>query len=270
MCKFCGQCRDQYGFHDLSCTCGGDNTERHDAVAEIIHHWAGRARINPEMEKAGLLADPALFVELRRPADVLIDDLIGDQAEGNPRDRPASKTALDIKVINALGADHRDATIEGPVKALSVYRRKALATNSTERLCADQGITYEPLVFSVQGGIEPRAEAILSMIAKQVALEEGADVANIKSMILEDIAFTLVRKGARAISRRQARTYTHSGGLSLSVDMADSDSEDEVGEGGHTDGGIGTVMSSWVAAHNHSRGGGVALGGRHTLTAAQQ
>jgi hypothetical protein len=58
-------------------------------------------------------------------------------------------------------------------------------------------------------------------------------------MIVEDIAFTLVRKGARAISRRQARTYTHSGGLPLSVDMADSDSEDEVGEWGHTDGGDG-------------------------------
>jgi hypothetical protein len=220
------------------------------------------------MEKSGLLTDPALFVEMRRPADVLIDDLLVDRAEGNPRDRPASKTALDIKVINALGADHRDATIEGPVKALSLYRRKALAMNDTERLCADQGITYEPLVFSVQGGIEPRAEAILSMIAKQVALEEGADMANIKSMILEDIAFILVRKGARAISRRQARAYTHSGGLPLSVDVAGSDSEDEVGEMGNTDGGDGGSDVAMGGGTPPQQGSDVATGRRHTPTAA--
>jgi hypothetical protein len=209
-------------------------------------------------------------VELRRPADVLIDDLLVDGAEGESRNRAASKTALDIKVINALGADHRDATIEGPVKALSLYRRKALATNNTERLCADQGITYEPLVFSVQGGIEPRAEAILSMIAKQVALEEGADAADIKSMILESIAFTLVRYGARAVSRRQARALTYSGGFPSPIDLAGSDSEDEAGVLCEVDGVDGGSDVALGGGTQPQQGGDVVMGERHTPTAAQQ
>ncbi len=88
---------------------------------------------------------------------------------------------------------------------MTAYRRKALALQNTERLCADQGLTYEPLVFSAQGGIEPKAEAILSHIAAQVAAEEGLQAADVKSEMLENIAFTLVRFASRAVSRRQSR-----------------------------------------------------------------
>ncbi len=75
-------------------------------------------------------------------------------------------------MINAVGPEHRDATRADPVQALTAYRRKALSLQNTARLCADQGIMYEPLVFSAQGGVEPKAETILTRLAALVAAEE--------------------------------------------------------------------------------------------------
>ncbi len=51
---------------------------------------------------------------MRRLADVLIEELFNDI--GGPGSRvEAAKTALDVKVINAVGPDRRDATRVDPV-----------------------------------------------------------------------------------------------------------------------------------------------------------
>ena len=58
-----------------------------------------------------------MLVDTRRPADVLIEELIANLGRFGPREI-ATKTALDVKVINAVGPEHRDATHTCSVQAL--------------------------------------------------------------------------------------------------------------------------------------------------------
>ena len=69
---------------------------RHNEIRDLLHSFCIRARLHPELEKAGLLQDESIMVELRRLADILVDNVGNRNAHGG-------KTALDVKVINALG-----------------------------------------------------------------------------------------------------------------------------------------------------------------------
>ena len=200
LCRICGMCADTKGIHCLSCTGGGDIVLRHNDVRDIVYSFAGRARLQPQLEKAGLLAEPGIFLELRRPADVLVEGL-----PSHGRNSASAKVALDIKVVNAIGADHSSDTCQGPLVAAEAYREKALATNQTADRCRAQGITYEPLVFTCQGGCERHAEGILTQIAEAVARAEDLEAASVKADILEQISSCLARHVARAISRRVPR-----------------------------------------------------------------
>ena len=156
------------------------------------------------MEKAGLLEEPGVFVNLRRPADVLIQ-------EGS---REITKTALDVKIINALGPDHYNATLSGSLKAAEAYREQALLHLNTAAMCAAQGVAYEPLVFTCQGGCEGHAEAILSRIAACIAKCEGVDAATIKAEMMEDISLCIGRSVALAVQKRSMKvrspqSYVH-------------------------------------------------------------
>jgi hypothetical protein len=186
---------DTKGIHHCSCTGGGDVTGRHNEIRNKLNSYASRGRLNPELEKMGLLDEPAVVVSLRRPADVLVDG--SAQAPGSFR-----KVAWDVKVINALGVDHRDATLQSPLAAADAYRMSALEHQDTANLCAEKGIKYEPLVFTAQGGIQKNAEAILSALAVAIARTEGKALGKVKAEILEDLSLTLVRWAARSVMRR--------------------------------------------------------------------
>ena len=60
-------------------------------------------------------------------------------------------------------------------------------------LCAARGINYEPVVFTVQGGMERHTEALLASIAKAVSREEGTCLAEAKSEIIQAITLSLAR-----------------------------------------------------------------------------
>ena len=115
-----------------------------------MHHFARRARLHPEFETIGLLGDPSVLVDLRRPADVLVDG-------GGWGVRVGPVRRFD-KVINALGADHYEASLRGPQCAAEAYREAQQAHLDTTRLCAERRIGYELLVFTRQGGVERHAE----------------------------------------------------------------------------------------------------------------
>ena len=198
VCRSCGGTLGTKGIHDMSCTCGGDIITRHNKVRDKVFGYAARAMLQPELEKVGLLEEPNVTLNLRRPADVLI-------REG---EREIRKTALDIKVINALGADHYNATLGGPLKAAEAYREQALLYQDTQALCAAQGIAYEPLVFTCQGGCEKHAEAILSRIAVSIAKCEGVDAATVKAEMMEDISLCIGRSVAHAIQKRGRPAHT--------------------------------------------------------------
>lgn len=73
LCMFRGSISDRAGIHALSCTAGGDVLHRHNEIRDLPHSFCIRARLNPGLEKAGLLDDENVTFEMRRPAEVLLD-----------------------------------------------------------------------------------------------------------------------------------------------------------------------------------------------------
>ena len=100
----------------------------------------------------------------------------------------AQKVALDFAVINALGQSHQHETFGGSLQAGVGYSKKKCSHNMTQARCAAAGVAFEPMVLEFQGGVEPRAAAILHRIAEAVAAEENADKGLIKKTMLERVA----------------------------------------------------------------------------------
>ena len=113
------------------------------------------------------------------------------------------RVALDVKVINALDADHFDRSLESSQSPLAAYREQQMEDQGTYALCAARGIRYEPLVFSVQGGCESHAESILHQLAQAVADAEGVSKSVVKAELMEAIALFLSRSAASAVTRRR-------------------------------------------------------------------
>ena len=203
-CRFCSAVLDSKGVHPASCMSGGDVTLRHNLVQNIVYRYSSRAQLNAELEKAGVLDDYGVFVDLCRPADVMIDSL---DASGSGLER----VALDIKVINSLGAGHYQDTLDGPLVAAAKYREESCNRASVRTRCAAKGIRYEPLVFTTQGGCETHAEAIISQIAAKVAQAECRDAGKVKAEILQTICMSIMRSVAKAIARRRPRARAQAG-----------------------------------------------------------
>ena len=194
LCRFCAAPLDSKGIHPCSCTAGGDSNLRHNETRDKLFKWAGRARLNPELEKAGIFNENAVIC-LRRPADILVD---------NPENR-IEKVALDVKVINALGPGHIEATMHSSTAAADAYRDVALDYQDTARRCLERGIKYEPLVFTAQGGIQSTAESYITQFATAIAKNEATEAGIVKAEILQDLSRSLARAASRAIARRTMR-----------------------------------------------------------------
>lgn len=202
---------DTKAVHCLSCTCGGDLLLRHDDVRDILHSLAQRGLLQPSLEKAGLLSERGVFVNLRRPADVLVERL-GPAARGR-RDADdggrVQRVALDVKVIHALGANHFEMTLQSSQSALAAYRDEQMGHLDTFAQCSARGSRYEPMVFSAQGGCHSDAEGILHQIAQAVADDEGISKSVLKAEMMEQLAISLARSAARAIVRRTRPAADH-------------------------------------------------------------
>jgi len=148
-----------------------------------------------------LLQDESLVVNLRRPADILVDHGV----QSRSHDREWDKTALDVKVINALGRTHLEESVNDGLAAAEAYRQQQIEHLNTGELCAAQNVSYQPLVFTIQGGCERQAEAIFSRIAAAVAKCESASAMEGKAELMQRISLFLVRSAAKAIERRRSR-----------------------------------------------------------------
>ena len=132
-------------------------------------------------------------------------DAMDDTSRGHER------VALDIKVINALGAGHYLDTLDGPLVAAAKYREQSCNRANVRTRCAAVGVRYEPLVFTTQGGCEKHAEAIISQIADKVAKAECRDAGKIKAEMLQTICMSIMRSVAKAIARRRPRARAQAG-----------------------------------------------------------
>ena len=195
LCKFCATPIDAKGIHPSSCGGGGDCIVRHNEVRDKLFKWSQRGRLNPELEKAGILNEDAVMVCLRRPADVLVD---------NPSNR-LEKVALDVKVINSLGPSHFNSTLVSSLAAADEYRLEVMEHLDTASRCAERNVRYEPMVFTAQGGIQSNAESLLTLISESVAKAEGTHPELVKAEIVQDLSRSLARAAARALARRTPR-----------------------------------------------------------------
>ena len=76
----------------MRCAAGGDRTQRHNAIRDVVARWASDAHWQPVVEKPDVLPD--VGSGLRRPAD--------RYGPGWAGERPA---ALDVAVTCRLGLD---------------------------------------------------------------------------------------------------------------------------------------------------------------------
>ena len=123
------------------------------------------------------------------------------------------KLALDVKVVNALGRSYIDATRSDPLAATEVYHDKAMEHDQTAARCAAMGITYVPMVFTAQGGMGKRAEAVLHQLAEKVAPLEQKTPTQAFGEVVTEISRRLAGHAARSMLRR--------GGMRRAVGTAD-------------------------------------------------
>jgi hypothetical protein len=236
LCRFCGAVRDLLGRHDQSCTAGGDIVFRHNGLRDLLYNLALRALADPEIERAGLLSEPGMLLDLRRPADVLVKLARASQAH-----RPCSATervAIDIKVINACGPHHATTgETPDPQQAMSKYAEQARIHQDTELRCKAQGIVYKPLVFTAQGGVSKEAEELVTQLAQLVEKHEGVPMSKVKGDFMQEASLLLARQAARAHARRRGppRLTERSGRLADELVRASRRHAEASPEGDDTD-----------------------------------
>ncbi|CAE7837342.1 unnamed protein product [Symbiodinium sp. KB8] len=82
-CPRCDGVLDCHGHHAGMCVAGGERTQRHNAVRDLVFAWTERAGLRPEKERTGLLLPQCpddTQSARRRPADVYLPALSGSPA----------------------------------------------------------------------------------------------------------------------------------------------------------------------------------------------
>ena len=80
-CPLCDGVLDIHNYHAGMCVAGGERTQRHYVVRDIVCAWAHRAGLRPERERPGLLLPQSpedshrCHSARRRPADVFLASL---------------------------------------------------------------------------------------------------------------------------------------------------------------------------------------------------
>ena len=201
-CPCCGQVRDKWGDHALTCSCNGERTIRHNALRDICFHEASECGQQPEREKAGLLptrpeADGAPcrpLVNGRRPADVWL-----------PRGASGGAEALDFAVTSGMRSDLFRASAEAPHLAFEQYDRFKRRYGQTEQLCTTAGFRFVPVVFEAHaGGWSPMARGLFDWLAREAAARHNEDAGSVSLRIAQRISVALHRENARAILFRDA------------------------------------------------------------------
>ena len=183
-CPKCDGVLDKFSLHAGTCAAGGERTQRHNALRDLLASWADRAGLQAEVEKPGLLLpqrpDEARLAQ-RRPADIFLPSLSGGPA------------ALDLAVASQYAA----------VKAAHL---------NTSQVCAAQGVRFVPLVVESTGAWEPNASKTLQLFSRAAAARTGADAGLLHANLLQELSVLLRSHHARAALRRRAEASAQAGG----------------------------------------------------------
>ena len=176
------------------CVAGGERTQRHNAVRDLVHSWAERAGLRPEKERPGLLLPQSpddVQAARRRPADVYLPALGGSPA------------ALDF----AITAPQRQETLSIAGRATGAaaasYARHKEAHLDTAQCCESQGIVFVPMVVETTGTWEKGAAVVLNHIARAVAARTGEDAGAAQTALMQELSVVVRTWRARAALRRR-------------------------------------------------------------------
>lgn len=203
-CPFCDQMMDMYGDHGLICSGGGDRTKRHNLLRNEIYYFCNSIRLNPELEKPGLLQPRPLSEaardngagreddSMRRPADVYL-----------PRWRKGTPAALDFAVTSGLRGDIVNLSANDGSVAVRNYEDFKCAHLNTKVKCEEEGISFIPVICEADGGgWGPEANNIWSELAKYKSLKTGEKTSIIAIQLLQSLGIILQKENARSILRR--------------------------------------------------------------------
>jgi hypothetical protein len=193
-CPCCDTVLDTKGGHARLCMAAGDVVACHNGVRNQIGRFAANAGHAHTLEQPRLLPprpdDPA-SPNLRRPADVYLPSWV----HGSP-------AALDFAVISPLRLDIMAQAADGPGVAAIAYEAHKRSHLNTEAECAQQGVTFLPMVAEASGGWGPTGLKVLRQLAKSAAAKTGGDDDLSMGNLLQSLCVTIRRAKARAVLRR--------------------------------------------------------------------
>ena len=204
-CGFCGLILDSKGLHCWSCMAGGDATAVHNGIRDIFYDYCDRAALRPSSEAPGVLADILGRQDRRRPADVLCLSALtlARRLPDGSRAVRIEPVCFDFAVINALGQGHRSEMAAGSGSAAEAYDQQKRTHLQTERLCAEAGYRFWPVVFETQGGISKAATEAIQAISEALAEREHREPALVRREFKARIAVLMARSAVRSIRKRE-------------------------------------------------------------------
>ena len=210
ICPSCEGWLDSFGDHALTCCCGGDRTRRHNLIRNAAYHAAAAARLDPELEKPGLLPQRMSAgssydngastgasdgdASFRRPADVYI-----------PRWQRGPPAAWDFAVTSGLRLECLSDAVQDPARIATRYEDLKCSFKDTRDACQAQGISFVPMVVEATGGGWGKsARCVWSKLAKSTSLSRGELETESTCAIhfLQRLSMVLHRENARACLRR--------------------------------------------------------------------
>ena len=185
-CPLCDAVLDHNSHHAGMCVAGGERTQRHHAVRDLVHTWCQRAGLRPEREKLGLLLptgpEDMNNSQARRPADVYLPAFAG------------SPTAFDF----AITAPQRQETLaQASVRtaaAAEAYARHKELHLHTAQACEQQGVKFVPLVAECTGTWDPSALKVLKHVAHAAAAKTGEEPAVCYNQLLQELGRAALRR----------------------------------------------------------------------------
>lgn len=195
-CPLCDAILDCHSYHAGMCVVGGERTQRHHAVRDLVFAWARRGGFRPELERSGLLLpcspDDATNTAQRRPADVYLPAFAG------------SPTALDF----AITAPQRQETLALARRcagaAAEAYAMHKATHLQTHQVCQAQGVVFTPMVAESTGAWDAAALKVLKNISHALATHAGEEPAACYNRFLQELGVTIRAFRARAALRRRS------------------------------------------------------------------
>ena len=130
--------------------------------------------------------------EARRPADIYI-----------PRWDLGGSAALDFAVTSGLRNDMLLRSANEGSACLSIYENYKNTYLKTAEICAENGITFVPMVIEAHsGGWGPVATKVWRRLGRAISLISGESSAVEALRVKQNLGLALKRETARAILRR--------------------------------------------------------------------